>query len=68
MEDSMVILTWVLGSLGGLSAIMSILVATEAIPELASLPEAMTPLFWLGLAIVCMLGCIATLQSPQGFE
>ena len=62
----MVILTWVLGSLGGLSGIVAILVATEAIPELASLPEAMTPMFWLGLAIVFMLGCIATLQSNGG--
>jgi hypothetical protein len=64
----MVILTWVLGSLGGLSAIMGILTATEAIPELAKLPEPMTQLFWLGLAIVFMLGCIASLQAPSSYE
>ena len=64
----MAILTWVLGSLGGLCSIMGILVATEAIPELAKLPGSMTPLFWLGLAIVFMLGCIATLQSHSSYE
>jgi len=62
----MAILTWVLGSLSGLSGIMAIMTATEAIPELADLPAQMTAVFWLLLAILLMLGCIATQRSSPG--
>ncbi len=62
----MAILSWILGSLSGLSGILALLIATEAIPELANLPAAMTAEFWLLLAILLMLACLATLRSPSG--
>lgn len=65
-EVTMGILSWILGSLSGLSGIMGLLVATEAIPELAKLPAPMTASFWLLLAILLMLACLATLRSPSG--
>ena len=59
------ILAWVLGSLSGLSGIMGLIVATEAIPALADLPAALTGQFWLLLAILLMLGCIAAINSKS---
>ena len=62
------IVSWVLGSLSGLCGLMGLVVATEAIPELANLPPAMTAEFWLLLAILLMLCCIAALRSNPGYE
>ncbi|MBN2240413.1 MAG: hypothetical protein JW712_11630 [Dehalococcoidales bacterium] len=62
----MEILAWILGGLSGLSGIMGLIVATESIPELADLPPAMDAGFWLLLAILLMLGCIASVNSRSG--
>jgi len=62
------ILAWVLGCLAGLSGIMGIVVATDTIDALADLPAPMTAMFWLGLAILLMLGCIAALNSRSEME
>ena len=65
----MAIIAWILGSLSGLSGIMGIIVAADIIPELANLPAAMTPVFWLLLAILLAIGCLGTLKAtPQGFD
>lgn len=62
------ILAWVFGSLGGLCALTGILAATEAIPELAELPAAFTPMFWLALSAVLMLACVAFAVSSAEYE
>lgn len=62
------ILAWVLGSLSGLSGVMGLIVATEAIPALADMPDQMTATFWLLLAILFMLGCLASINSRSGYE
>ena len=62
------ILAWVLGSLSGLSGIMALIVATEAVDALKDLPAPMTADFWLLLAIVLMLGCIASLNARTGYD
>jgi hypothetical protein len=64
----MVILTWVLGILGGLCAVMGIITATEVAPLLDELPIAFTPIFWLTLGAVLLLGCIAATLSRSGYE
>lgn len=64
----MVMLAWILGCLGGLSAIMGIVTATEAVPALAELPDPFTAMFWLTLAVVLMLGCIAAVNSRTEYE
>ena len=64
----MAIFAWVFGSLGGLCAITGILAATEAIPELAKLPAAFTPMFWLAISIVLMLTCIAFAVGSTEYE
>ena len=64
----MVILAWILGVLGGLSAVMGIVTATEAIPALEQLPAPFTAIFWLTLAIVLMLSCIAAVLSRTEYE
>ena len=43
----MYILSWILGCLAGLSGIMGIIIATDAIPALADLPAPMNAMFWL---------------------
>jgi len=68
MEDYMIILAWILGCLAGLSGIMGIVVATDAIPALADLPAPMTAMFWLTLGILLLLGCIAALNSRSEGE
>ena len=61
-------LAWVLGSLGGLCGIMGLIVATEAIEALKDLPAPMTAEFWILLAILLVLGCIASLNSRVGYD
>ena len=58
----------VFGILGGLSAIMGIVTATEIAPMFAELPVAFTPMFWLVLGAVLFLACIAFAVSRAGFE
>ena len=62
------ILAWILGCLAGLSGIMGIIIATDAIDALADLPAPMTAMFWLTLGILLMLGCIAALNSRMETE
>ncbi len=64
----MAIAAWVLGGLGGLSAVAGILMATEAISFLNDLPAAFTPLFWLTLGIVLLLASIAFAVSRTDYE
>ena len=64
----MAIAAWVFGALGGLSAIMGIITATEVVPLLAELPAAFTPVFWLTLGVVLLLACIAFTGSRGGYE
>ncbi len=58
---------WIFGILGGLSAVMGIITATELIPQLAELPASLTPIFWLALGAVLLLACIAFTTS-RGYE
>jgi hypothetical protein len=58
-SSPMAILAWLFGILGGLCAVMGIITATEAVPALAELPAAFTPMFWLVLGAVLLLACIA---------
>ncbi len=62
------ILAWILGCLAGLSGILGIVVATDTISALSSLPEPMTAMFWLTLGILLMLACIAALNSRSEME
>ena len=64
----MVIAAWVLGILGGLSAVAGILAATEIISVLNELPAAFTPIFWLTLGAVLLLACIALVVSRTEYE
>jgi predicted outer membrane lipoprotein len=64
----MVYLAWVLGTLGGLSAVMGIITATEAVPAFEQLPAPFTAMFWLTLAVVLMLSCIAAVLSRTEYE
>ena len=64
----MIVLTYILGILGGLSAATGIVAALDMVPFLAGLPAGFTPMFWLVLAAVLMLGCIATLLTHSEYE
>ena len=64
----MAIMAWVFGILGGLCAITGIITATEAIPLLAELPAAFTPIFWLTLGAVLLLVCIAAAVAHSSQE
>ncbi len=52
----MVLLAWILASLGGLSAVMGIITAAEVIPLLGA---EFTTMFWLTLSAVLLLASIA---------
>jgi len=58
---------WIFGILGGLCTVMGIIIATEVAPQLAELPAAFTPIFWLALGVVLLLACIAFTTS-RGYE
>ena len=57
-------LAWIFGSLGGLCAVMGIITAVAAIPEVAAL----TWMFWLMLSAILFLVCIAFAVSRGGYE
>jgi hypothetical protein len=60
------ILALILGILGGLCAIMGIIIATEAVSLVGdALPGAFTETFWLILSGVLLLACIATAVSRR---
>ena len=60
-------LAWILGILGGLCAVMGIVTAVEIIPLLV-LGAAFTVMFWLALAAVLLLACIAATVASSGYE
>jgi len=59
------VLAWILGILGGLCAAMGIITATEVIPLLN---VAFTGMFWLGLAGILLLACIAAAIGRSSYE
>lgn len=60
----MALLAWIFGILGGLCAVVGILTAVAAIPELAAL----TWMFWLMLSAILLLVCIAFTITGGGYE
>ena len=60
-------LAWILGILGGLCAVMGIVTAVEIIPLLV-LGAAFTVMFWLALAAVLLLACVAATIASSGYE
>jgi hypothetical protein len=61
----MAILAWVLGSLGGLCAVLGIITAAEVISLLGAELSAM---FWLALGTVLLLGSVAAAVSRSNYE
>jgi|TARA_B100002003_G_scaffold90347_1_gene84383 hypothetical protein len=62
----MVILAWILASLGGLSAVMGIITAAGVIPLLGA---EFTTMFWMALSAVLLLACIAAaVGTSNGYE
>lgn len=57
-------ITWIFGILGGLCAVMGIITAVEAIPEVAAL----TWMFWFVLSAILLLICIAAAISRTQYE
>ena len=64
----MTILALVLGVLGGLCAVTGIVTALDVAPVLAKLPADFTAMFWMVLAAILLLGCIAAVMSRAGYE
>ena len=62
----MEIASWVLGILGGLSAVMGILTAAGGI--IPAIGAEFTAIFWLALSGVLLLGCIATVAIGSNYE
>ena len=58
----MAVLAWTLGALGGLSAVMGIIVATDLINEVAGLEW----MFWMVLGGILLLGSIAAAVGRSG--
>ncbi len=61
------ILAWIFGILGGLSMVMGILTALEVLP-LTLINLHFSPIYWLVLAAVLMLICIAALVAGNQSE
>ena len=65
-------LAWLLGILSGLCTVMSILIATEVVPAFitgGAVAISVIPYNvygWGGLAVILLLGCIATLIARRG--
>ncbi|MFC1873906.1 hypothetical protein ACFLYX_01240 [Chloroflexota bacterium] len=65
----MAIAAWILGILGGLCAVMGIITAAEVAPQItALLGDGFTAMFWLALAAVLLLTCIAAAVSRTEYE
>ena len=62
------ILVWIMGILGGLCAVMGIIVATEAVTLTVGAAAVVDWMFWFGLAVVLLLGCIAAAVSRTQLE
>ena len=61
----MAIVAWVFGILGGLCAVMGIIMAAEIITLLSA---EFTAMFWLALSAVLLLACIAAAVSRSEYE
>ena len=59
------ILALILGSLGGICAVIGIVTAAEVIPLLGA---GFTAMFWLALSAVLLLGCVAAAVSRTSYE
>ncbi len=59
------VLAWILGIVGGLSAVMGIVTAAGVDTLLGAEFSAM---FWLALGTVLLLGCIAAAISRSAYE
>ena len=59
------VLALVLGILGGLCAIMSIITAAEVIPMVF---VGFTGIYWLGLAGILLVAAITCLVARSGYE
>ena len=64
----MAILAWVLGILGGLCAVMGIIIAVDVIEFLDKLPADFNAMLWMVLGAILLLGCIASLLSRSEYE
>ncbi len=58
------VLAWIFGIIGGLCAVMGIITAVGAIPEVAAL----TWMFWFVLSAILLLICIAAAISRTQYE
>ena len=61
----MAILAWILAILGGLCAVMGIITAAGVIPLVGA---AFSAMFWLALAGVLLLACIAAALGRGEYE
>ena len=59
------IVALILGSLGGICAVIGIVTAADVIPLLG---EEFTAMFWLALSAVLLLGCVAAAVSRSMYE
>jgi Na+-transporting methylmalonyl-CoA/oxaloacetate decarboxylase gamma subunit len=63
------IVALVLSILGGLCAVMGIIIATAILPEVGQwLAADFTAMFWLALSAVLLLACIAAAVSRTVYE
>lgn len=62
----MAILAWIFGILGGLCAVMGIIIAAEVIT--LDIGAEFTAMFWLTLGAVLLLACIAAAVSHSEYE
>ena len=61
----MATLAWLFGFLGGLCAVMGVITAVEVVPLLDA---DLTPMFWLVLAGILLLICIAFATGRREYE
>ncbi len=59
------ILALILGSLGGICAVIGIVTAAEVVQPLGA---GFTAMFWLALSAVLLLGCVAAAVSRTSYE
>jgi hypothetical protein len=64
----MAVAAWISGSLGAVCAVIGILSATGAIAFLEDLPAGFSPLFWLVLGGLFILGSIALAVGRNSYE
>ena len=59
------ILAWILGILGGLSAVAGIVSAAGVMPEIG---DEFTTMFWMVLGAILLLGAIAAALGRTSYE